>query len=83
MSSIIINHYKEGKMPKNKIRVTPTVGSVFQKKFNGKIYLLTVIKSSNGVAYNIGNLIFATPTAAAKSIQKTEVNGWKFWKMDK
>jgi hypothetical protein len=37
----------------------------------------------DGVAYELDGHQFETPTAAAKHIQGTEVNGWKFWKMDR
>lgn len=70
-------------MPKIKNRETPKIGSIYEKKFNGVVYQLLVINSENGIAYKLGEQIFSTPTAAAKSIQKTEVNGWKFWKIDK
>ena len=70
-------------MPKIKKRKMPKVGSVFEKQFNGVIYQLIVVKSKDGIAFKQGDHLYDTPTAAAKSIQKTEVNGWKFWKMDK
>ena len=61
----------------------PELGSVFEKKYHGKIYKLKVVNSITGIAYEIDGLLFKTPTAAAKSITKNEVNGWEFWKIDK
>ena len=68
-------------MPKPKKRTTPTAGSVYERNFAGKTYRLKVVKSSDGVAYEVSGRIFKTPSAAAKSIVKQEVNGWRFWKV--
>ena len=68
-------------MPKAKKRTTPTAGSVFERSFEGKTHRLKVVKSSNGVAYEVSGRMFKTPTAAAKSIVKHAVNGWRFWKI--
>ena len=70
-------------MPKTKRRDIPKVGTVFTKKFDGKTYSLKIVNSSSGVAYELNGRVFSTPTAAAKSITHHEVNGWKFWKIDK
>jgi len=68
-------------MAARKKRSEPKAGCEFVKKFKGKIYRLNVIKSDGRTAYKVGGNIFFTPTAAAKSITKTEINGWQFWKI--
>jgi hypothetical protein len=68
-------------MPKAKKRTMPTFGSVFEKNYGGKTYRLKIVKSSNGIAYEVSGRIFKTPTAAAKNIVKHAVNGWRFWKI--
>jgi len=69
-------------MPKRKKRALPTVGSLFERSYKGKVYRLKVIESQTGIAYELADRKFNTPTAAAKSLVKTEVNGWTFWKID-
>lgn len=66
-------------MPKRKIRPCPILGSEFIKEFKGKSHKLKVVKDGGKVAYQLGASIFPSPSAAAKSITKREVNGWKFW----
>lgn len=70
-------------MPKPKKRKAPNIGSIFEKIYKGKTYKLKVIYSPNGLAFELDGDIFKTPTAAAKSITKREVNGWEFWLMNK
>lgn len=69
-------------MPQKKQHKNPQVGMVFEKKFKGKHYKLTVVKNSGVVGFSVASQVFKTPTAAAKQITKTEVNGWKFWGID-
>jgi hypothetical protein len=69
-------------MPKTKEHVVPKVGTVFEKKYRGKYYKVAVVKCSGKTAYDVGGRTFKTPTAAAKSITKHEINGWVFWDMD-
>ena len=69
-------------MPARKDRTNPRAGREFVKTFKGKIYKLKVIKVDGRIAYELGNIVFSSPSAAAKSITNTEVNGWDFWKMD-
>jgi hypothetical protein len=69
-------------MPARKKRPNPRAGCEFVKKFRGKTYKLIVIKAGSRIAYELGDTAFPSPSAAAKSLTKTEVNGWKFWKID-
>lgn len=69
-------------MPTRKHHQTPKEGSVFERKFKGVTYKLEVVASPIGVAYKLGRTTFRTPTAAAKSITKTDVNGWVFWNLE-
>ena len=69
-------------MPKRKKRELPKVGSLFERIHGGKAYKLKVVATSGGVAYELARRVFKSPTAAAKSIVKYEINGWVFWKMD-
>ena len=64
-------------------RKTPKVGVIFERDFAGKHYVLKIVKSKAGMAYELNDKVFMTPTAAAKSITKFEVNGWRFWHMKK
>lgn len=66
-------------MPKTIKWKTPPVGSIFKRDFAGKQHTLKVMNSPSGIIYELDGRIFKTPTAAAKSLTKYEVNGWKFW----
>jgi len=70
-------------MPVRKKRMIPVVGTICSRTHKGKTHKMTVVRMSDGVGYKIGKEVFKTPTAAAKSITKTEVNGWVFWGLDK
>lgn len=70
-------------MPKTKTHVMPKVGSVFEKKYRGRFYKLTIVNSLGQIAYAVGGKTFKTPTAAAKVITKHEINGWMFWGIDR
>jgi hypothetical protein len=68
---------------RKKIKHTgPKAGTIFEKRFRGRFYKLTVTTSFGKHAFDLGGRTFKTPTAAAKSITKYEVNGWKFWGID-
>lgn len=69
-------------MPKAKTHVTPKTGTIFEKKFLGRNYKMTVVKSDGVVAYSVAGQQFKSPSAAAKSITKHDENGWKFWGID-
>jgi hypothetical protein len=66
-------------MPRKKERKPPQIGKTYTKVFKGRSYSVKVVRTDSGVAYNLGCEIFPTPTAAAKSITKHDVNGWAFW----
>ena len=69
-------------MPARKQRPNPKVGCEYVKEYKRKTYKLKVIKTSGSIAYELGGEIFPSPSAAAKSLTKSEVNGWKFWSID-
>lgn len=69
-------------MPTRKKRTNPKVGCEFEREFKSKIYKLRVIEIDGRIAYKLGGVVFPSPSAAAKSITKTEVNGWVFWRID-
>jgi hypothetical protein len=60
-------------------RKPPQIGKTYTKVFKGESYTVKVVPADSGVAYSTGGKIFNTPTAAAKSITKYEINGWVFW----
>jgi hypothetical protein len=68
-----------GKKPKWK---APLQGSTFEKEYSGRHYTLKVVESPNGIVYVLNGRTFETPTAAAKSLTNSEINGWKFWNMN-
>jgi hypothetical protein len=69
-------------MAKPKKHKTPPIGASFETIFNRKKYRLTVVSTPRGVCYEVEGRIFKSPSGAAKSITKNNVNGWKFWKLD-
>lgn len=62
-------------------RKTPKVGVLLEGTFAKKHYTLKVVQTADGLGYELNGKIYKTPTAAAKSITKFEVNGWRFWHM--
>lgn len=69
-------------MPTRKSRKEPAVGTICSRNYKGKTYTMKVIKTEMGIGYKVGRDVFKTPSAAAKAITKTEVNGWVFWGLD-
>jgi hypothetical protein len=69
-------------MPSAKERVDPKVGSEFVKEYKHKMYRLKVVKAPGGVAYELNGAVYSSPSTAAKSLTKGEVNGWRFWKIE-
>ena len=68
---------------RKKIKHTvPKAGTIFEKRYRGRFYKLTVVTSFGKLAFDLDGRTFKTPTAAAKSITKHEINGWKFWCID-
>ena len=69
-------------MPAPKERKNPKVGSEFVKEYRRKTYKLKVVKANGGVGYELNGTVFSSPSTAAKSFTKNDVNGWRFWKID-
>jgi hypothetical protein len=69
-------------VPKRKLHKKPAVGSTFKKRFHGKEYTLFVEREGGRLCFRVGGRTYGTPTGAAKSITRYEVNGWAFWKID-
>ena len=69
-------------MPKRKERTPPKVGTAFERTFKAKIYKMQVVEKDGRIGYRVLGKVYPSPTAAAKAITKTEVNGWSFWGMD-
>ena len=59
----------------------PAIGSKFTKRFKDKEYTMTVVQTETGSGYKVDRTVYRSPSAAAKSITETEVNGWYFWKI--
>lgn len=64
-------------------RKTPTIAKVYIRKFAGKEFKMEVVEKEGKIGFKVNNIIYHSPSGAAKSITKQEVNGWRFWKMDK
>jgi len=70
-------------MPKRKRRALPEVGATFERDYRGKQYRLRVVDKSGETWFEVGGRTFRSPSAAAKSITRSEVNGWVFWGIDR
>ena len=58
----------------------PKVGKVFKATYKGKPYTMKVVKGEDGgVAYQVGNDVFKSPSAAGKHVVGRSCNGWRFW----
>jgi hypothetical protein len=66
-------------MAKRKDRTPPPIGASFIRKYKKKAHAMKVVANGDAVGYLVRGTVFKTPTAAAKAITKTEVNGWVFW----
>ena len=70
-------------MPRARKRLSaPPVGSTYERQFKGRNVQMTVVSANGGVAYRVSGRDFRSPSAAAKSITGTEVNGWEFWRIN-
>lgn len=69
-------------MPIPKKRSNPKVGSEFVKNYKGKAFKLKVVKTESGIGFEVAGTVYSSPSTAAKSFTRSEVNGWKFWKID-
>ena len=70
-------------MRTRKSRPLPGIGSTFKKEYKGESYTLKVVQEEGKLMYYLGGKCYASPSSAAKSVTKTEVNGWRFWGIDK
>jgi hypothetical protein len=68
-------------MPAPKERANPKVGSKFVKEYKHRTYKLKIVKAEGGVGYELDGTVYSSPSTAAKSLTKGEVNGWQFWKI--
>ncbi len=69
-------------MPKTKTRKMPKIGKIFSRKFRNKEYIMEIVDNNGSIGFKVNNVIYNSPSGAAKSIMKQEVNGWRFWKID-
>lgn len=71
-------------MPVKSSHITPSIGRVFQHNYKGTLYTMVVVQTKEGVAYKVGEEIYRSPTAAAKSIVGKDqfINGRSFWHMN-
>lgn len=69
-------------MPRRKQRDVPKNNSSYVRTYKGRQYKLTVRIEHDVPVYYLGRASFKSPSAAAKSITKREVNGWDFWHID-
>ena len=60
----------------------PRVGSSFERKYKGKVFRMELMRIKDKLVYRVAETDYYSPSAAAKSITGTEVNGWKFWNME-
>ena len=68
-------------MVKRKERKLPPVGNTYTRKYKGKTYTMKVVRKNGRIAFSVLGKEFNSPSGAAKTIAKTEVNGWVFWKV--
>jgi hypothetical protein len=69
-------------MPARKQRPNPKVGVEYVREYKRKTYKLKVIRTGGSIVYELAGSVFPSPSAAAKSITNSEVNGWRFWEID-
>jgi hypothetical protein len=65
-------------------RREPAVGETFQHRYMGDVYTMTVVRTENGIGYELLGEIYRSPTAAAKALvgKDQSTNGRKFWHID-
>jgi len=68
--------------PQRKDHKLPRVGSSFERTYKGKKFRMELIKTKDKLLYRVSGTDYSSPSAAAKSITCSEVNGWKFWNME-
>jgi len=69
-------------MPKTKKRKMPKIAKILSRKFRNKEYIMEIVDNNGSIGFKVNNVIYNSPSGAAKSIMKQEVNGWRFWKID-
>ena len=69
-------------MPVRKTHSLPKVGDTFNRTFKHVQYTMTVVEEGNRIGYKVGNNVYRSPSAAAKSVTQTAVNGWTFWRIE-
>lgn len=69
-------------MPRRKKRPKPPVGTICRRMYKGKPYTMEVIREGEKIKYQVNDTAYPSPSAAAKSITQTEINGWRFWGLD-
>ena len=69
-------------MPKRKSRPVPEPGTIRKRVYKGESYTMEVVEDGGKIGYRVKDIVYPSPSAAAKSITKTEVNGWLFWRLE-
>ena len=68
---------------KAKDRKEPKPGTAFRHTYKGILYTLTVVKTEEGIGYELLGKTYKSPTAATKAIVGNQyINGRKFWHID-
>jgi hypothetical protein len=60
-------------------RSLPSPGTIYVKRYKGRRYVMRVLPHNDGVAFEVLGRIHSSPTAAARAVTGTSVNGWVFW----
>jgi len=66
-----------------KPRSLPRAGRNFSRSYKGRRYVVHIVRTQDGIAYECNGTIYNSPTGAARAITRTAVNGWSFWGLDK
>lgn len=70
-------------MTKGRVKREPEPGTVFRHTYKGELHEMIVVTTDDGIRYKVGEQVFKSPTAAAKSLVGDQfINGRKFWHMD-
>ena len=62
----------------------PASGTILTGKLKGIQYRARIVEASGfpeGKAVSLGDKLYRSLTAAATSVTKTSVNGWRFWEI--
>ena len=74
----------DAKQKRTKIkRELPPIGTALNGKSKGTSYKAKIVKDqsqTSGRAIKYDGKLYPSMTAAAKSITKQSVNGWRFWR---